>query len=143
MRYENKAARAFTKKWDSKISTIFRARWYTVKILRRKRLVMDFGRILTEKEALALNPLALAYVGDAVQSLYVRHRLVAEHDFKAGELHKLTSALVNAKEQAVLAEKLLDVLTETERSVYLRGRNGKSHHKAKIKQARITVKLRD
>ncbi len=92
---------------------------------------MDFGRILTEKEALALNPLALAYVGDAVQSLYVRHRLVAEHDFKAGELHKLTSALVNAKEQAVLAEKLLDVLTETERSVYLRGRNGKSHHKAK------------
>lgn len=92
---------------------------------------MDFGRILTEKEALALNPLALAYVGDAVQSLYVRHRLVAEHDFKAGELHKLTSALVNAKEQAVLAEKLLDVLAETERSVYLRGRNGKSHHKAK------------
>ncbi len=92
---------------------------------------MDFGRILTEKEALALNPLALAYVGDAVQSLYVRHRLVAEHDFKAGELHKLTSALVNAKVQAVLAEKLLDVLTETERSVYLRGRNGKSHHKAK------------
>lgn len=92
---------------------------------------MDFGRILTEKEALALNPLALAYVGDAVQSLYVRHRLVAEHDFKAGELHKLTSALVNAKEQAVLAEKLLDVLTETERSVYLRGRNGKSQHKAK------------
>lgn len=92
---------------------------------------MDFGRILTEKEALALNPLALAYVGDAVQSLYVRHRLVAEHDFKAGELHKLTSALVNAKEQAILAEKLLDVLTETERSVYLRGRNGKSHHKAK------------
>jgi len=92
---------------------------------------MDFGRILTEKEALALNPLALAYVGDAVQSLYVRHRLVAEHDFKAGELHKLTSALVNAKEQAVLAEKLLDILTETERSVYLRGRNGKSHHKAK------------
>ncbi len=92
---------------------------------------MDFGRILTEKEALALNPLALAYVGDAVQSLYVRHRLVAEHDFKAGELHKLTSALVNAKEQAVLAEKLLDVLTETERSVYFRGRNGKSHHKAK------------
>lgn len=92
---------------------------------------MDFGRILTEKEALALNPLALAYVGDAVQSLYVRHRLVAEHDFKAGELHKLTSALVNAKEQAILAEKLLAVLTETERSVYLRGRNGKSHHKAK------------
>ena len=92
---------------------------------------MDFGRILTEKEALALNPLALAYVGDAVQSLYVRHRLVAEHDFKAGELHKLTSALVNAKEQAILAEKLLAVLTETERSVYLRGRNGKSHLKAK------------
>ena len=41
---------------------------------------MDFGKILTEKEAQALNALTLAYVGDAVQSLYVRHKLAIAQD---------------------------------------------------------------
>lgn len=92
---------------------------------------MDFGKILTEKEARELNPLALAFVGDAVQSLYVRHRLIVAGDCKAAELHKMSSATVNAGEQSRLAEKVLDMLTEEEKSVYFRGRNGKSHHKAK------------
>lgn len=92
---------------------------------------MDFGKILTEKEAAALNVLALAYVGDAVQSLYVRHQLATLGDFKAGDLHKMASSRVNAHEQANLAENLFDSLTEDEQSVYLRGRNSKSHHKAK------------
>lgn len=92
---------------------------------------MDFGKILTEKEAQSLNGLTLAYVGDAVQSLYVRHQFAVSGDFKAGDLHKMVSGKVNAHEQANLAEKLFDGLTDDERSVYMRGRNGKSHHKAK------------
>ena len=55
---------------------------------------MDFGKIFTEKEAQALNALTLAYVGDAVQSLYVRHKLAMLRDFKAGELHKMASGWV-------------------------------------------------
>lgn len=92
---------------------------------------MYFGKILTEKEAASLNPLVLAYVGDAVESLYVRHNLAVSHDSKAGELHKLASERVNAKEQAVLADTVWDTLTEEEKSIFLRGRNGKAHHKAK------------
>lgn len=92
---------------------------------------MDFGKILTEREAQSFNGLVLAYVGDAVHSLYVRHQLAALGTFKAGDLHKMASSRVNAHEQANLAEKLFDSLTEVEQAVYLRGRNGKAHHKAK------------
>lgn len=90
-----------------------------------------FDKVMTEKEARSLNSLVLAYVGDAVHSLYERTQLASTHDCKAGELHKLASGRVNAHEQAILADKLFDALTEDEQSVFLRGRNGKSHHKAK------------
>ncbi|MCM1195048.1 MAG: ribonuclease III [Corallococcus sp.] len=92
---------------------------------------MDFGRILTEKEAERANGLVLAYVGDAVQSLYVRHRLAVSCDLKAGDLHKLASNRVNAHTQANAADRLFDGLTDREKDVFLRARNSKSHHKAK------------
>lgn len=88
-------------------------------------------KILSAKEAQQLNSLVLAYVGDAVQSLYVRQNLATTLDLKAGELHKLASKVVNAHNQAVLADKLFDTFTQEEKDVFLRGRNGKSHHKAK------------
>lgn len=92
---------------------------------------MDFSKTLSQKEALQLNSLVLAYVGDAVQSLYTRCHLATTSDMLAGQLHKLASASVNAKSQAQLAEAIFDQLTPTEQTVFLRGRNGKSHHKAK------------
>ncbi len=92
---------------------------------------MNFFEKLSVKEAQQLNPLVLAYIGDAVQSLYVREKLAREHDCKAGQLHKMASQTVNAKSQAATAEALADMLTEEEKSVFLRGRNGKAHHKAK------------
>lgn len=88
-------------------------------------------KILSAKDAQQLNSLVLAYVGDAVQSLYVREHLATSLDVKAGQLHKLASNVVNAHNQALLADKLFDTFTEEERDVFLRGRNGKSHHKAK------------
>lgn len=92
---------------------------------------MNFGKILSEKEVLNVSGLTLAYIGDAVQSLYVRHQLATLGSFKAGDLHKMASSRVNAHEQANLAENLFDSLTADEQAVYLRGRNSKSHHKAK------------
>lgn len=88
-------------------------------------------KILSAKEAQQLNSLVLAYVGDAVQSLYVRQNLATTCDLKAGQLHKLASMVVNAHHQALLADKLFDTFTQEEKDVFLRGRNGKSHHKAK------------
>lgn len=92
---------------------------------------MEFFGKLTKSQAQNVNSLTLAYVGDAVQSLYVREKLAKEHDFKAGQLHKMASEIVNAHTQAMQAEKLLQTLTEEEKSVYLRGRNCNAHHKAK------------
>lgn len=86
---------------------------------------------MTEKEAASLNALTLAYVGDAVQSLFVREQLVQNCDLKADALHRLASSKVKASAQAETVEQLFERLTEAEKSVYLRGRNSKSHHKAK------------
>lgn len=92
---------------------------------------MDFFSKMTPKEAQNVNALVLAYVGDAVQSLYVREKLAREHDCKANDLHKMATGIVNAHTQAVAAEALFETLTEEERDIFLRGRNGKTHHKAK------------
>ena len=92
---------------------------------------MNFFGTMTKSNAVNVNPLVLAYVGDAVHSLIVREKLVHEHDFKAGRMHELASGQVNAHSQSQLAEKLLPCLTEEERDVFMRGRNGKSHHVAK------------
>lgn len=92
---------------------------------------MDLGQPLSEKRASELSALTLAYVGDAVQTLFVRQKLVEQHDCKPDLLHKLASDEVKAEAQARLAEKLYEVFTKTELSVYLRGRNSSSHHRAK------------
>ena len=78
-----------------------------------------------------MNALTLAFVGDAVHSMYVRNSLVLQGDRKIDELHALASNVVKAEMQAKLAEKLFDSFTEAEQSVYLRGRNSSPHHRAK------------
>lgn len=92
---------------------------------------MNYFGTMSPSEAKQLNALVLAYVGDAVQSLYVREKLVHEHDLKAGGLHVLASDVVNAHAQMLLAESVFDSLTDDEKAVFLRARNSKSHHKAK------------
>ena len=92
---------------------------------------MEFFAPMSEKDALYMNALTLAYVGDAVHSLYVRCGLVHCADKKIDELHKLSSGVVSAGAQARLAEKLFDSFTQEEQSVFLRGRNSSTHHKAK------------
>ncbi len=90
-----------------------------------------FNQPISKKQAQSLNVLSLAYVGDAVWSLFVRENLLLVHDIKPGELHKMASATVNATAQAHLSDVVFDSLSEEEKSVFIRGRNGKAHHKAK------------
>ena len=92
---------------------------------------MEFFAPISEKEALYMNALTLAYVGDAVHSMYVRSSLVLSSEHKIDELHSLASGVVKAETQARLAEKLFDSFTEAEQSVFLRGRNSSTHHRAK------------
>ena len=69
-----------------------------------------------------LSPSVLAFVGDAVYSLYVRTAL-ADVNRPSGELHKLAVKLVNASAQAAAFALISDKLTEKEDSVFKRGRN--------------------
>ncbi|MEG1710459.1 MAG: ribonuclease III domain-containing protein [Clostridia bacterium] len=91
---------------------------------------MFFGN-MSVMEARALNPLVLAYVGDAVHSLYVREQLVHNSDAKAHILHVMASKIVRATAQSESALKIMPLLTIDEEEIYKRGRNSKQHSMAK------------
>ena len=68
---------------------------------------------------------ALAFLGDAVHSLYVRERLVRAGVPKSGELNRLTQEHITATAQARLVEKCKPYFTELEADVFRRGANHK------------------
>jgi ribonuclease-3 family protein len=90
---------------------------------------MEFcGMMITNKKPSQLSPLALAYIGDGVYELFVRTRVIEEHEnMPAHKLHKKTVQYVKAHAQANSIEALLSHLTEDETAVYKRGRNTKSY----------------
>lgn len=75
-----------------------------------------------EQDLKTLGTGALAFVGDAVYSLFVREKL-AEINRPAGALHSLSVNYVRAGAQAKVAAALLGQLTEQELAVFKRGRN--------------------
>ncbi|MDE6585786.1 MAG: ribonuclease III [Clostridia bacterium] len=86
---------------------------------------------VSETEARNFNPVTLAFVGDAVFTVYVREKLVVGHTYSTGTLQKLSAAEVSAHGQNTLLEKLLPLLTEDEVSVFKRGRNAKKPTRSK------------
>jgi len=86
---------------------------------------------MDKKRANNLNPIVLAFVGDAVYSLFVRERLTFSTDLKTGELNKLAIAEVNATAQSEFIKSILPMLTEEELAVFKRARNAKKPTKAK------------
>lgn len=73
-----------------------------------------------------LNPLVLAYIGDAYFNLYVRTKLLAYEQNKVRVLHTFGSKVVSATMQAVAYKSLEGELTDQEKSIARRGRNAKS-----------------
>ena len=78
-----------------------------------------------------MNPLVLAFVGDGVETLFVRTRVALTSDAKAHALHNKTAREVNAHAQSEQAERVFACLTEEEKEIFLRARNSKSRHHAK------------
>ena len=74
---------------------------------------------------------ALAYLGDAWYSLYVRRRLIDAGIEKAGELNEASLAFVTAKKQAARMRALLPLLTEEEAGVFRRAANASHPHRPK------------
>ncbi|MBR5900674.1 MAG: Mini-ribonuclease 3 [Clostridia bacterium] len=86
---------------------------------------------MNETKANNLNPIVLAFVGDAVYTLFVREKLTFSSDYKTGELNKLATKEVKATAQAEFINDVIPLLTDKELSVYKRGRNAKKPTKAK------------
>ncbi|HEX6593757.1 MAG TPA: ribonuclease III domain-containing protein [Bacillota bacterium] len=81
-----------------------------------------------DKHVKQMKALALAYVGDAVYELHIRHYLIQMGQVKPKHLHESAITFVSAKAQAsVILEWLKKgVLTEEEEKIVLRGRNAKT-----------------
>ncbi|KDP14045.1 ribonuclease III [Staphylococcus chromogenes] len=80
-----------------------------------------------------LNPLSLAYVGDAVLDQHVRTYIILKLQSKPNRLHQEAKRFVSAKSQAITLEALIETkwFTEEETDILKRGRNAKSYTKAK------------
>ncbi|HIX06863.1 MAG TPA: hypothetical protein H9741_00140 [Candidatus Borkfalkia faecipullorum] len=93
--------------------------------------MVKFNERMPEPRARGTNAVTLAFIGDAVYSLYVRESLVFAADYRPGMLQKLSAERVSAKGQAKLAGEIFDKLTDAEKEVFLRGRNAKKPTKSK------------
>lgn len=78
-----------------------------------------------------INPLVLAYIGDAVYELEIRKKIILLGINKVNDLQKICTKYVSAKGQSSFIEKFINnnLLTEEEKDIYKRARNThvKSH----------------
>ena len=74
-----------------------------------------------------INPLVLAYIGDAVYELEIRKKLIERKINKVNDLQKECVKYVSAKGQAEYIDKFInnDILSQEEIDVYKRARNTK------------------
>ncbi|SEN59987.1 ribonuclease-3 family protein [Lihuaxuella thermophila] len=73
-----------------------------------------------------LNPLLLAYLGDAVYEVFVRYHLVAKGMLRPRDLQREATRYVSAVAQAKAGRQIESFLTEEEMNILKRGRNAKS-----------------
>lgn len=79
---------------------------------------------------------ALAYLGDAAYSLYVRRMLVEKGLSKAKDLNRETLRYVTAEAQAAMYRRIEHILLDDEREVFKRAAN--STHLNRPKHASVT-----
>ena len=87
---------------------------------------MNIKDNMSEQQARLLNPLVLAYIGDAVYELYIRTSLVESEVGNPRKLHSHAIKYVSARGQSCAVTDLLVLLDETEQGIYHRGRNSKN-----------------
>ena len=71
------------------------------------------------------SPVTLAYLWDAVYEMFVRTKLVREHNVQVNKLQKLSIQYVKASAQAKQYKKIEEYLTEEEKKIAKRGKNAK------------------
>ena len=93
--------------------------------------MFGLGDTVDKNKILSINPVVLAFVGDAVYSLFIRSDLAFANDSKTGVLNKLATSKVRATAQAELIEKILPLFSEEETAVFKRARNAKKPTRSK------------
>ena len=80
-----------------------------------------------------LNPLALAYIGDAIYEIYIREYLICNGICKVCELQKESIKYVSANSQYKFLVNMIDnhFLNDDELNIIYRARNHKVDHKPK------------
>ena len=89
------------------------------------------GKRYEKTEAGRVNAVTLAFLGDAVYTLFVREALVKSNSGKASALHKTASKVLSARGQSAFLDKVLTLFSQDEEEVYKRGRNAKKPTKSK------------
>ena len=93
--------------------------------------MFHIDEVMSKEKANNLNPIVLAFVGDAVYSLFVRERLTFYSDCKTGELNKMAVKEVKATAQAQFFKQIEQLLTDEEMNIFRRGRNAKKTTRSK------------
>lgn len=70
-----------------------------------------------------LNPLQLAFIGDAIFELFTREQLICNVQCSVNKLHKKAVEKVCCQNQANCSENLIPILTEEEFEVFRKGKN--------------------
>ena len=86
---------------------------------------------LDKTTAYNLNPQSLAFVGDAVFSLFIRQKIVVSSDLRPTQEHRLTTDFVKAGGQSKIINTIEAILTDEEKHLYKRARNYKTNNVAK------------
>ncbi len=86
-----------------------------------------FEEPIDPKDALLMNALQLAYIGDAVWDLMVRNALIRQ-GLTVHHMHSACIRHVNAHAQAGFLQSIFPALDEGEQELVRRGRNAHAHH---------------
>lgn len=78
-----------------------------------------------------LSPLALAFLGDAIHTAYVRISVLNGKRNKIANYHTNAKKFCNAKHQMQTLEAVTPILTEEEREIVRKARNCHAKHSAK------------
>lgn len=88
---------------------------------------LRFDVMLEKHDALQMNAMQLAYLGDSVWELIVRYEQIL-HRYNVNHMHKNCVESVNAHSQAVMLQSIQNLLNETEQEIVRRGRNAHAKH---------------
>lgn len=77
---------------------------------------------------ISYSPLVLAFMGDSVYDMLVRKFVISKLSCPVKHLHSICTEYVCCKGQVKAYGKIADLLTNTEKDIFRRGRNAKIGH---------------